>query len=91
MALPFSFTFFMCRQQDLFGLFKRLYPFMATFICISGDPLFLHVLRFFVLESSVLTKHFFFFHFGLRRHPVAVVDAVTLAMPRRRKFLNIQM
>jgi hypothetical protein len=26
----------MCRQQDLFGLFQCLYPFMTSFICMSG-------------------------------------------------------
>lgn len=73
----------MC-QQDLFGLFQCLYPFMTSFICASVETSL--PIRFAFLCAGIVGLIIFFFLFGLRRHPVGVVDAAPGAMLRRRKF-----
>jgi hypothetical protein len=80
----------MCLQQDLLGLFKCLCLFMTSFICMSGETS-LPIRCAFLRAGIVGLIKFFFFYFGLRRHPVGVVDAATVAMPRRRIFRNIHM
>lgn len=79
----------MCLQQDLFGPFQCLYPFMTSFICMSGETSL--PIRFaFLCAGIVGLIKIVFFYFGLRLHPVGVVDAAPVAMLRRRKFRNIQ-
>jgi len=63
---------------------------MTSFICMSCEKSL--PTRFaFVCAGIVGLIKTLFFYFGLRRHPVGVVDAAPLAMLRRRKFRNIQL
>jgi hypothetical protein len=61
---------------------------MTSFICMSGEASL--PIRFAFLCAGIVGLIKTFFYFGLRRHPVGVVDAATVAMLRRRKFRRIQ-